>query len=168
MVHRKLISGDGELCLLWAKPECQQVLPTTISHFYADGFTQAFDWTGTQDFSSYLAVREALYFTRYIDAKRIRSRNRGLCRWLELLASAWNTPVPSPMRMRGCMADGTPIHLGSEVAKAFPMRCGRNTRLKYLCFRLKPSAGCVSLHTFTMTLTNTTPACRAAGGPIIR
>lgn len=117
--HKWLMAPKG-CAFLWARKDRQEVLPTTISHFYADGFTQAFDWTGTQDFSAYLAVREALYFNRYIDAKRIRSRNRGLCQMAaELLASAWNTRVPSPMRMRGSMATmELPVHLPPELAAA--------------------------------------------------
>jgi isopenicillin-N epimerase len=51
--------------MLWAAPERQAfVRPTTISHFVGDGFTAAFDWPGTKDFTPGLCIPAALEFRR--------------------------------------------------------------------------------------------------------
>ena len=117
--HKWLMAPKG-CAFLWARKDRQDVLPTTISHFYDEGFTRAFDWTGTQDFSAYLSITEALYFTRYMDPRRVRNRNRGLAQMgAELLASAWGTLVPSPMWMRGCMATlDLPVRLEPTLEQA--------------------------------------------------
>ena len=60
--HKWLGAPRGS-AFLWAAPERQPFLrPTTISHFIADGFTPAFDWPGTKDFTPVLAIPAALDF----------------------------------------------------------------------------------------------------------
>ncbi len=60
--HKWLGAPRGS-AMLWAAPERQPyVRPTTISHFVADGFTPAFDWPGTKDFTAYLSIPAALDF----------------------------------------------------------------------------------------------------------
>jgi len=117
--HKWLMAPKG-CAFLYAREDRQDVMPTSISHFYDQGFTKAFDWTGTQDFSAFLSVTEALYFTRYMDPRRVRNRNRGLAQMAaELLSSAWGTVVPSPMWMRGCMATlDLPVRLAPTLEQA--------------------------------------------------
>jgi len=102
--HKWMLAPKG-CAFLWARRDRQEIHPTVISHGYEQGFVSEFDWTGTQDYSAYLSVTEALYFLRFIDPQRVRNRNRGLAQMAaEVLSSAWNTEIPSPTRMRGSMA----------------------------------------------------------------
>lgn len=59
----KWLGAPRGAAFLWAAPERQPyVRPTTISHFVADGFTPAFDWPGTKDFTPVLSIPAALEF----------------------------------------------------------------------------------------------------------
>jgi isopenicillin-N epimerase len=52
--------------------------PLAISHGIDDGFTAAFDWTGTRDFSPFLAVPAALDFWRELGGFAMMARGRDL------------------------------------------------------------------------------------------
>ena len=91
---------------LWTTPERQAtVRPTTISHFIAEGYTRAFDWPGTKDFTPYLTIPAALAFrARYGDAAL-----RGHCHRLAVqmgrhLADALDTRMGTPPALMGSMA----------------------------------------------------------------
>jgi isopenicillin-N epimerase len=117
--HKWMLAPKG-CAFLWAAKEAQVVHPTTISHGYEQGFTEEFDWVGTQDFSPYLSVTECLYFLRYIDPQRVRNRNRGLAQMAaQVLSSAWSTPIPSPMQMRASMVTmDLPVRVAPTVEAA--------------------------------------------------
>jgi isopenicillin-N epimerase len=78
--------------------------PTAISHGYGGGFTAEFDWTGTRDFSAWLAIDAALEFLAAMGAERVRS----YCHELVASASAeiarvWREPLAGPPAMHGSM-----------------------------------------------------------------
>lgn len=59
----KWIGAPRGAAFLWTAPEHQPALrPTTISHGIGDGYTAAFDWPGTKDFTPWLTIPDALAF----------------------------------------------------------------------------------------------------------
>lgn len=91
---------------LWTHPDRQSgVRPLAISHFVSDGYTAAFDWPGTRDFSSWLSVEAAIAFRAGIGEEAIR----GHCRETVLhstarLAEALGGQRGAPPSMTGSMA----------------------------------------------------------------
>jgi isopenicillin-N epimerase len=82
---------------LWTSPKWQaQIHPTVISHGLGEGYLAEFDWTGTRDFSAWLAVSEAIAFARKLGVTRIYEHNHSLAVWAgQVLNHAWggNTPI---------------------------------------------------------------------------
>src|SRR5947207_6751787 len=71
--HKWLFAPKGS-GFLWARRDAQAGLhPPVISHGYGKGFTAEFDWTGTRDFSAWLAVPDAIEFYAEMKPARIRS-----------------------------------------------------------------------------------------------
>lgn len=76
--HKWLCSPKGA-AFLWAAPTRQAGLhPVTISHGYAQGFLEEFDWTGTRDPSAFLSVPEAIAFHHRLGGTDLMARNRAL------------------------------------------------------------------------------------------
>ncbi len=102
--HKWLFAPKG--CgFLWARRSAQAgIHPTVISHGYGKGFTEEFDWTGTRDFSSWLAVPEALQFFRQLGPTRTRNYNHQLVtQKAKEISQAWNTPVDGPPELHGSL-----------------------------------------------------------------
>lgn len=102
--HKWLFAPKG--CgFLWAPAGAQQGLhPPVISHGYGKGFAAEFDWTGTRDFSSWLAVTAALDFFRELGPARVRAYNHRLViEAANRIAEAWNTPLDGPPELHGSM-----------------------------------------------------------------
>lgn len=102
--HKWLFAPKG--CgFLWARRNAQKgIHPPVISHGYGNGFTEEFDWTGTRDFSGWLAVPEALKFFRQLGPVRIRSYTHNLViQKAKELSNAWNTPLDGPSQLHGSM-----------------------------------------------------------------
>ena len=76
--HKWLCAPKGA-GFLWARPDAQAGLhPAVISHGLDTGFTAEFDWTGTRDFSAYLAVPAALEFWTRLGGTAQMARCRAL------------------------------------------------------------------------------------------
>jgi isopenicillin-N epimerase len=76
--HKWLCAPKGA-AFLWAAPGRQADLhPVIISHGLGGGFLAEFDWTGTRDFSPYLAVPAALDFHQRLGGPALRARNTAL------------------------------------------------------------------------------------------
>ncbi len=92
--HKWLFAPKG--CgFLWARRGAQAgIHPPVISHGYGKGFKEEFDWTGTRDFSAWLAVPEGLKFFRQLGPGRVRSHNHRLVTQKAAeISDAWNMPV---------------------------------------------------------------------------
>jgi len=77
----KWLSAPKGCAFLWARKDRQEGLhPAVVSHGYAKGFTQEFDWTGTRDPSAYLAVDAAIDFHERLGGGALRARNAALAR----------------------------------------------------------------------------------------
>jgi isopenicillin-N epimerase len=102
--HKWLFAPKG--CgFLWSRAVAQAgIHPPVISHGYGKGFAAEFDWTGTRDFSSWLAVPDALHFFRRLGPVRSRSYNHKLVtQKAKEIASAWNTVVDGPPELHGSL-----------------------------------------------------------------
>lgn len=116
--HKWLGSPRGS-AILWTVPERQHLVrPTTISHFVAEGYTPAFDWPGTKDFSSYLSIPAAMTFRAEFGEEKIQSYCRDLAiQSGRMLASALGTERGQPDSMTAFM---TTVVLPDSAGPAKP------------------------------------------------
>lgn len=128
--------------MLWARRDKQEGLhPTTISHGYASSrarkrLLEEFDWTGTDDPTSWLAVPDALRAVAGLlegGWPAVRAHNRALAlRARAILLDALGLEPPAPEAMIGAMAavplppgrNATPPHLVDPLQRALFDRHG--------------------------------------------
>lgn len=91
---------------LWTYRDYQsRVRPTTISHYVNDGYTQAFDWPGTKDFSPWLTLDAAIGFRAELGEADIYAYCRPLAaRAAQMVSAAWNSIQGTPRGMMSFMA----------------------------------------------------------------
>lgn len=102
--HKWLFAPKG--CgFLWARRGAQRGLhPLAISHGYGKGLAAEFDWTGTRDFSSWLAVPAALDFFSELIPGRVRAYNHRLAtESAKKISEAWGAPLDGPPELHGSM-----------------------------------------------------------------
>jgi isopenicillin-N epimerase len=102
--HKWLFAPKG--CgFLWTTPQRQaDIHPTVISHGLGDGYLAEFDWTGTRDFSAWLAVTEAIAFTRKLGVTQVYEHNHNLAVWAgQLLIHAWGGHTSPVASLTGAM-----------------------------------------------------------------
>jgi isopenicillin-N epimerase len=102
--HKWLFAARG--CgFLWSRRAAQvQLHPLAISHAYGTGFTAEFDWTGTRDFSAWLAAGAGIRFLRELGAEAARSYCHALvAAAAEKMAHAWGEPLGGPPALHGFM-----------------------------------------------------------------
>ncbi len=102
--HKWLCAPKGS-AFIWAASDRQDGLhPVTISHGYEKGFLEEFDWTGTRDFSAFLAVPAALDFHARLGGPALRARNAALAaEATALLARRLNTEIGATGPLAGAM-----------------------------------------------------------------
>jgi isopenicillin-N epimerase len=74
--HKWLCAPKG--CAFLHAKDKEGLHPTVISHGYGQGFLQEFDWTGTTDFSRFLAVTEAIAHHERLGGANLRRRNHAM------------------------------------------------------------------------------------------
>ncbi len=91
--------------ILWTDPAHQAAThPPVMSWGYGESFFEEFVWTGTHDYSRYLAVPAAFDFMLELGAGKIRSYNHALVReGAALLAETFGLPYDMPADMTGAM-----------------------------------------------------------------
>jgi isopenicillin-N epimerase len=102
--HKWLFAPKG--CgFLWANRGAQAgIHPPVISHGYGKGYVAEFDWTGTRDFSAWLAVPDGLDFFRSLGPERVRAYCHTLAtRKAEEISDAWHTHCDGPAQLHGSM-----------------------------------------------------------------
>jgi isopenicillin-N epimerase len=101
----KWLFAPRSCAFLWCRDEAKRELhPLAISHHYGEGFTAEFDWTGTRDFSAWLAVVDALRFLDGLGAARVRAYNHDLVvTAASRIAESWQTPLDAPAAVHGSM-----------------------------------------------------------------
>lgn len=98
-LHKWLFAPKG-CAVLYARADQQDLLPTTISWDYQDGFTAAFDYTGTRDPTAFLSSIAGLDFLEDVGWNVLQEYNRALAqRSADMLAAAWSTTRPAPREM---------------------------------------------------------------------
>lgn len=102
--HKWLCAPKGA-AFLWSAPDRQQDLhPVTISHGLNQGYLAEFDWTGTRDFSAYLAVPDAIAFHERLGGAALRERNHALAvEATSLISRRLNTEHGADQAMMGAM-----------------------------------------------------------------
>ena len=118
--HKWLFAPKG--CgFLWARRGAQPgIHPPVISHGYDGGFTAEFDWIGTRDFSSWLAVPDALDFYTALGPSRVRAHNHRLVITAgKQIAAAWDMPLGGPPQLHGSMIA---IRLPERLQRRDPSR----------------------------------------------
>ena len=80
-LHKWCCAPKGA-AVLWVREELRErVRPLVPSTWYADGYHQAFDWTGSHDPSAWLAAPNALALLRELGWETVRSYGRALAAW---------------------------------------------------------------------------------------
>eukprot|EP00930_Biecheleria_cincta_P075954 TRINITY_DN63150_c0_g1_i1.p1 TRINITY_DN63150_c0_g1~~TRINITY_DN63150_c0_g1_i1.p1 ORF type:complete len:336 (-),score=49.20 TRINITY_DN63150_c0_g1_i1:69-1076(-) len=102
----KWFCGPKGTAALFVSPDHQHwIQPLVISHGYGTDFPSGFYWPGLSDFSSWLALDEALAFWDLVGMHPART----YCNYLvtdaaEMLAEAWGTHLGIPVELLGPMA----------------------------------------------------------------
>jgi isopenicillin-N epimerase len=101
----KWLFASRSCAFLWCRdPAKRELHPLAISHSYGEGFTAEFDWTGTRDFSAWLAVADALRYFDELGAARVRAYNHDMIVTAgSRIAAAWHAPLDAPAAMHGSM-----------------------------------------------------------------
>ncbi len=118
--HKWLFAPKG--CgFLWARRNAQAgIHPPVISHGYGKGFAAEFDWTGTRDFSSWLALPDALDFFEAFRPARIRAYCHELVtRSAREVSNAWQTECDGPARLHGSLMA---VRLPEPLQRRDPVR----------------------------------------------
>jgi len=102
--HKWLMAPKG-CAFLWTRRDRQaEIHPLTISHGFGRGYIEEFDWTGTRDPSTFLAVEAALSFHEELGGAALRTRNRTLAeQGARILAEALGTEVGAGTELSGAM-----------------------------------------------------------------
>jgi isopenicillin-N epimerase len=102
--HKWLFAPKG--CgFLWARRSAQAgIHPPVISHGYGRGYTEEFDWTGTRDFSAWLAIPDGIDFFRNLGPERTRAYCHKLAvQMAKEISAAWGTGCDGPPELHGSM-----------------------------------------------------------------
>jgi isopenicillin-N epimerase len=102
--HKWLFAARG-CAFLWARRDAQAALhPLAVSHAYGNGFTAEFEWTGTRDFSPWLAVGTGIRFLEELGAERARRYCHELAASAaQEIARAWQEPLSGAPALHGAM-----------------------------------------------------------------
>ncbi|MTI10262.1 aminotransferase class V-fold PLP-dependent enzyme [Curvivirga aplysinae] len=102
--HKWLGAPRGS-AFLWTQQDLQaRVRPTTISNFISDGYTAAFDWPGTKDFSSYLSIIAAIEFRARFGEEKIAEYCQDLIiKAADYLSTVLDVERGAPNNMTGFM-----------------------------------------------------------------
>jgi isopenicillin-N epimerase len=102
--HKWLCAPKGA-GFLWVAPHAQaRIDPLVISWGWGEGFSQAFDWPGTRDFSPWLAVPAALDFHHRVAPEQRHAYGNGLAaRAADMIERAWGVAAAAPADMRAAM-----------------------------------------------------------------
>lgn len=119
--HKWLCAPKGA-ALLWAHPDdplARGIHPPVISHSFGEPFPSEFDWVGTRDISSWLAIPAALAFRAWLGDSAVRD-------WNHRLAMHGGAAVASST---GAVPTGPESMIGSMVSLQVPGFLGANPAL---------------------------------------
>ncbi len=103
--HKWLFAPRGSAFLWTAKPHRETTRPAVASHFHFAGYTESFDWIGTDDPTGLLSIPAALAFRAVYGERQIIEHNQKLANWAaDMLTQAWGAMRAAPEAMTGSMA----------------------------------------------------------------
>jgi isopenicillin-N epimerase len=103
-LHKWGFAAKGT-AVLHVRPDRQDLEPLVPSHLMPQGYPHSFDWSGTRDFTPWLAVPAALRFLGELGVERVQQHNRETCAEAAAqLCEAWGVVMPSPPSMRAALA----------------------------------------------------------------
>ncbi|MCW5729872.1 MAG: aminotransferase class V-fold PLP-dependent enzyme [Alphaproteobacteria bacterium] len=139
-LHKWAFAPRGTAALYVAEAWRASLHPPGISHGYGQGFPLEFDWTGTRDFSGWLAAPEGIGFWRRAGGEHLMDRNRALARTAaEFLAAEWRTELAAPAQNLAAMATirlPWPGEAGIDQARALFHRLVEEQRIVAPVFSL--------------------------------
>ena len=98
------LRAQGRRVSLGCTDRQQDLHPVTISHGLGHGYLEEFDWTGTRDFSPFLAVPDAIEFHERLGGAALRERNHALALQATALVSRrLNTEQGADSSLMGAM-----------------------------------------------------------------
>ena len=96
-LHKWLCAPKGAAILYVSRARRQKLHPKVISHGYQLGFHAEFDWTGTDDPTSWLAVPAAIDHADLLGTSTLRAANHALVRAGRVqIATALGVALPHP------------------------------------------------------------------------
>ncbi len=105
--HKWLFAPKGT-AFLWAHPSRNhdvELHPGVITHGYGNGWLEEFDFVGTRDYSSWLALPSAISWRDLHGGWKISEHNHEMTNSMApMLASAWSTHVGAPPEKFGSLA----------------------------------------------------------------
>lgn len=144
--HKWMFAAKGCAFLWTAQKHRETTHPLVISHGYADGYIDEFDWVGTRDASAQLSLPSAIAFMDAYGVDQIRRYNATLVNEAaELLARSWRTERGSGEALTGAMATiRLPDHLGASQndADRLRTRLADNHRIQVPIRSIKGSLWC--------------------------
>lgn len=131
--HKWMFAPKG-CAFLWVAPQYQSQIHAHItSHNYKQGFHPEFDWIGTRDVTSWLAIIAAIGFIDEFGKKNIRDYNNSLVlEARKMIAAKWSVELPAPESMIGSLST---IPLPGNIKAANPITHTLHDTLrdKYRC-----------------------------------
>jgi len=132
--HKWLCAPKGA-AFLHARADRQDAIhPLVISHGFGQGFATEFEWVGTRDFSSWLAVPTAIEFVTGLGFEAVAEHNRALVRAAAArIRAEWGVAAPAPEDLLGFMTT-LPLAVALpgtvEAARAVHDRLWRDHRIE--------------------------------------
>ena len=134
--HKWLFAPKGT-AFLWAHPTrsvATELHPGVVTHGYSQGWLEEFDFVGTRDYSSWLAMPAALEWRRTHGGWGIAHANHEMVALMSsMLAELWGTFVGAPAELFGSLATiALPVNDAgtAEAARAFRDRLWREHRVE--------------------------------------
>jgi len=104
--HKWLFSPKGSAFLWINKSYQKEIHPTVISFGYKISYQQEFEWVGTKDMCTYLAVSNSLNMIKRLSFEKIQAYQHELAVWTgEMLVQKWNTSLLVPFSMCAAMVN---------------------------------------------------------------
>ena len=115
--HKWLFAPKG-CAFLWASPSVSaQLQPLVISLRMDEGFPYCFDWTGTRDVSSWLAIQAALDFYAEAGGATIPQELHAMAIAMATdLANDWQVDLPADAAMFGAMVT-LPVPVAEKISQ---------------------------------------------------
>lgn len=122
--HKWLFAPKGCAFLHAGSSQSCALHPTVISNLHGAGFPAEFDWTGTRDYTAWLALPAAIGFLEGLGSARYQAHLRQQAREAaQRLAEAWQVALPAPPEMFGAMVTlPLPAGFGSSEDDAKRLR----------------------------------------------